>query len=104
MLTVKLKMEDKSVEDICDFLESKGYHQSVIEAFRGKATSCGKHFIETFAFADEEFDGPAIAAGLASGSSADWLKDAVPKSGLRIKIHQCLKQLHMSSQEIQVSR
>lgn len=29
------KLENKTVEDICDYLEEKGFNVSVIEAFQG---------------------------------------------------------------------
>ena len=40
---------------------------------------------------DEDLNGDAIAFGLASSPGPDWLKDAVPKVGLRLKIHNALQ-------------
>ncbi len=36
-------------------------------------------------------DGDAIAVGLASGPGADWLKEVVPKVGLRLKVYGTLR-------------
>ena len=48
--------------------------------------------------ADEEMDGKAIAAGLASCPRPDWLKDVVVKAGLRLKVHTALRTLYNNSQ------
>ena len=31
-------LEDKSVDDICDYLEQKGFSEAIVEAFRGKVS------------------------------------------------------------------
>jgi len=30
------KMEEKSVEDVCDWMEEKGFPEELLEVFRGK--------------------------------------------------------------------
>ena len=49
-----------------------------------------------FLFVDNEMDGAAIAAGLASTPCASWLKEVIPlKAGLRLKVHGALKSLSL---------
>lgn len=35
-LTMESRLEEKSVEDICDWLELKGFSVELVESFRGK--------------------------------------------------------------------
>lgn len=85
-------MEEKSLDSICDFLEGKGYPDSVVEAFRGKNVTTLLLLLCQLIL-DEELDGQAVAAGLASSIGSDWLKDIIPKVGLRLKLHQSLNSL-----------
>ena len=39
-------------------------------------------------------DGGAIAFGLSSSVGAEWLKEVVPKVGLRLKVHAALHSLY----------
>ena len=43
-------------------------------------------------------DGDAILMGFASSPRPDWLKDIVPKVGLRLKVYSALRNLHLQSQ------
>lgn len=47
---------------------------------------------------DEDMDGDAVAVGLASSPGPDWLKDLVPKVGVRLKIHNALRSLYLQCQ------
>lgn len=49
---------------------------------------------------DEDMDGAAISAGLASCPGPDWLKDVLPRVGIRLKVHNALKALY---HQVQVS-
>ena len=49
-------------------------------------------------FVDQEMDGAAITAGLASGPGPDWLKEVVPKVGLRLKVYGCIRSFFTPSQ------
>ena len=49
-------------------------------------------------FTDEDMDGDAISAGLASCPGPDWLKEVVPKVGVRLKVHSALKALYHETQ------
>lgn len=49
-------------------------------------------------FSDEDMDGKAIAAGLATCPGPDWLKDVVTKVGLRLKVHTALRTFYNNSQ------
>ena len=49
-------------------------------------------------FTDEDMDGDAISAGLASCPGPDWLKEVVPKVGVRLKVHSALKALYHEAQ------
>lgn len=42
-------------------------------------------------------DGDAILVGFASSSGPEWLKDIVPKVGLRLKVYSALRSLHLQS-------
>lgn len=44
-------------------------------------------------YVEEELDGQAVAAGLGGSNGCDWLKDVVPKIGLRLKVHKSLEDL-----------
>lgn len=46
---------------------------------------------------EQEIDGEAVIARLASSSGPDWLKDVVDKVGVRLKVHSALKLLYTSS-------
>lgn len=43
---------------------------------------------------DQEMDGKAVCAGLATCPGPDWLKDVVLKVGFRLKIHNALRTLY----------
>lgn len=43
-------------------------------------------------------DGSAISIGFASSPGPDWLKDTVPKSGLRLKVYSALRALNLEYQ------
>ena len=45
-------------------------------------------------------DGDAISVGFASSPGPDWLKDIVPKVGLRLKVYSALRALHLQCQVI----
>lgn len=47
-------------------------------------------------FTDEELDGDAIVLGLASDPGPSWLKDIIPKMGVRLKVHSVLRSLYLS--------
>ena len=51
-----------------------------------------------FNVSDQDMDGKAIAAGLATCPGPDWLKDVVAKVGLRLKVHTALRTLYNFSQ------
>lgn len=40
-------------------------------------------------------DGNAISIGFASSPGPDWLKDVVPKTGLRLKVYSALRALQL---------
>ena len=47
---------------------------------------------------EQEMDGDAILMGFASSPGPDWLKDVIPKVGLRLKVYSALRALHLQSQ------
>ena len=47
--------------------------------------------LDSLAFADQEMDGEAIVAALATCSGPDCLKDVIPKLGSRLKVYNALK-------------
>lgn len=47
---------------------------------------------------DQDMDGKAIAAGLATCPVPDWFKDVVVKVGLQLKVHTALRTLYNNSQ------
>lgn len=49
-------------------------------------------------YSDEDMDGDAVAVGLLSSPSPNWLKDLVPKVGLRLKVHRALRSLYFQCQ------
>lgn len=46
---------------------------------------------------DEDMDGEASSAGLATSSGAEWLIGVIDKVGLRLRVHSALKALSNSS-------
>lgn len=95
----------KSLEDICDYLESKGFSEAVVDAFNGQCiysySAFAKHLtilLPRSFIIEQELDGDAIAVGLASSTGPDWLKDVVPKMGLRLKVHSALHSFLLKSQ------
>ena len=49
---------------------------------------------------DQEMDGEAILMGFASTPGANWLKEIVPKVGLRLKVYNNLRKLHDLSSQV----
>ena len=92
-----IPLEEQSVDDICDYLEDKGFAESLIENFKGEQVyQLLIKLPSVFLFLDNEMDGAAIAAGLASTPCASWLKEVIPfKAGLRLKVHSALKSLSL---------
>ena len=88
------RLEDKTVENVCLYLEEHGFSESVIKYVRGKSNpiKLGK-CTTSDQFIDEELNGDAIALGLASDPGPSWLKDIIPKLGLRLKVHNVLRSL-----------
>lgn len=93
-------MEDKSVEDVCDWLEEKGFLEDLLEAFWGKAWKSViiTHVNGPILYSDEDMKDDAVAVGLSSSPGPDWLKDLVPKVGLRLKVHKALRSLYLQCQ------
>lgn len=49
---------------------------------------------------DQQLDGHAIGVGLSTSPGPDWLKDVVPQLGVRLKVHQALRQAMQCNTEI----
>ena len=47
---------------------------------------------------EQDVDGSAIAFGLGTTPSPDWLKDVVPALGLRLKVHNVLQSLNAAGE------
>ena len=62
-------MESKSVDDICEWLEERGFPETVSQTFRGEESMLclhGRPALFHTQISDEDLDGDAVAVGLAS--------------------------------------
>ena len=97
-------MESKSVDDICEWLEERGFPKTVSQTFRGEESMLCLHgclAVFRTQISDEDLDGDAVAVCLPSSPGPDWLKDVV-KVGLRLKVHNALRTLYIQCQPTQV--
>ena len=89
------RLENKSVDDICEWLEGKGFSDAVLDIIRGNFFNSTKYQWLPPGFSlEQELDGNAIAMGLASSPGPDWIKDIVPVLGVRLKIHHALRAIY----------
>lgn len=92
------QLEDKSVDDICEYLEGKGFSDSVTDVIKGngypRQDHSGVYHLDIMSCVEQELDGNAIAMGLASSPGPDWIKDIVPVLGVRLKVHHALRALY----------
>lgn len=102
-------LERKSLDKVCEWLEDERFPDSVVSTFRGKETCKNMYFAVvnlscvwtriikpyvTFVHdlcSEQDLDGSAIAFGLGTTPSPDWLKNVVPALGLRLKVHNALR-------------
>ncbi len=90
-MAVALKLEDMSVDDVCEWLDEKGYSDCLVKIFRGQFISIfrndeHRNDEHVYVIADQELDGCAIAFGLGSAPGPHWLKDIIPTLGQRLKV------------------
>ena len=94
-------LEEKTVQQICEYLQEKGCPESVLRSFRGRFCSFHQFalnlscppFIVLYNYIKQELDGNAVLLGLATLPGPDWLKEVVAPLGLRLKVHQYLRTL-----------
>ena len=88
-------MEEKSVEEVCDFLRGKGVSASLLESFRGYfwALNIINYSVHACMSLEHELDGNAILIGMASGPGAEWLREVVPSLGARLNVYDKLRSL-----------
>lgn len=97
-------MEGKTLEDICVWLEERGFSSTVVKAFKGVYAHIVSDKLQTTSYfnvlillcltsIDHELNGCAIAVGLGSNPGSGWLKDIIPSVGARLKVHHALRTL-----------
>ena len=106
-----MNLESMTIDDVCDFLEDRGYPESLVDIFRGTFTP--SFFAELIFFClfclfiffpslEQEMDGAAIKFGLGTSPGPQWLQEIVPVLGQRLKVHNELRTLCMKDQEFKV--
>ena len=97
-------LEEKSIDDVCQWLEDCGFSESILRTFRGKTSYphdlylCSGISMSVYVTAEQDMDGKAIAFGLATAPGPDWLKDLIPALGIRLKLHNCLRSWYTDCQ------
>ena len=86
-----LTMESMSIEEVGDFLRSKGFSEEVVNCFFGQYIMMGEVIDNQAMFLEEDMDGIAIVGAFGAHPGSDCLRDVIPKFGTRIKVYLALK-------------
>ena len=81
------QLEEKSIDDVCQWLEDGRFPDSILQTFRGTsgyAVSTQSILSVICLNTEQDMDCKAIAFGLATAPGPDWLKDVIPALGLML--------------------